>query len=209
MFLTKNCSVSFDSNFILLNMRKFAVLLLFVFPSSIALCQHYDIGFHGGVFSPMDFWYYVDGSVGTTAGIQFHYHFDNKVSISSNYQWGNFGFSPAAAEERINGQRIGTEYASVDVHLLSFMIHRKFRLADGFELRAGTGIGYFLEHWEGEKAWQIGTKKYKRDFTMPIQVSVVKHVHERILVGLKSGVFITPFYIFGGLHVGPEISFRF
>lgn len=189
-------------------MRKLSIIIFFLFSPIFAYCQHYDIGVHGGVLTPIDFWYYVDGSVGATAGVQFQYHFDDKVCISSNYQWGNFGFSPAAAEERINGQRVGAEHARVDVHFLSFVISRKFRLGEDLELRAGTGIGYFLEYWEGEKAWQLETKNFKRDFTMPIQLALVKNVNKRILVGVKSGVFVTPFYIFGGLHIGPEISFR-
>ncbi|SIS81964.1 hypothetical protein [Belliella pelovolcani] len=192
-------------------MKKYLIVLflLFSFTSFSAYSQHYDIGIHGGVFTPIDFWYYVDGEVGASTGIKFNYHFNEKLSLSSNYLHGKFHFSPAGAEERINGQRFGKEKSRVSFNAVSFIFLRKFKLKNKWEFHAGTGIGYFLEHWEGEKNYLSGKKDFKRDFTMPLELNLNKPLNDQIIIGIKTGAFLTPFYTFGGFHVGPEFSFRF
>lgn len=190
-------------------MKKQFLILIFIISSFSVSAQNYDIGIHGGVITPIDFWYYVDGEIGTSTGIKFNYHFNEKLTLSSNYFHGNFHFSPAGAEERINGQRNGRERSRGTYNAVSFVFLRKFKLKNNWEFHAGTGIGYFLEHWEGEKNYLSRIKRYKRDFTMPIEVNFNKQLNENIVIGIKSGVFLTPFYIFGGFHLGPEISYRF
>ncbi|MFD2033340.1 hypothetical protein ACFSKL_00985 [Belliella marina] len=186
------------------------ILIFFFFISSFSVFgQHYEIGIHGGTFTPIDFWYYVDGKIGVNAGLKFNYHFNEKLTLSSNYFHGNFRFSPARAEERINGQRVGRESSRVSFNAVSFIFLRKFSLQNDWQIHVGTGIGYYLEHWEGEKNYLSGKKNYKRDFTMPIEINFNKEIYNNVILGIKSGVFLTPFYVFGGFHLGPEISYRF
>lgn len=190
-------------------MKKHILSLILLISSFSAVAQSYDIGIHGGVFTPIDLWYYVDGEIGTNTGIKFNYHFNDKVSISSNYFHGNFHFSPAAREEMINGQRFGSERSKVSFNAFSFVFFRKFNLKNNWKIHVGTGIGYYLENLEGEKNEMSDGKYYKTDFTMPIEVNINKEVFENVIIGIKSGAFLTPFYVFGGLHLGPEIHFRF
>lgn len=190
-------------------MKKILLFLFFGLFSFGVSAQHYDVGIYGGLFTPVDFWYYVDGEIGTSTGVKFNYHFNEKLALSSNYFHGNFHFSPAGAEERINGQQFGKEWSRASFNAVSFVFLRKFKLKNDWQIHVGTGIGYFLEHWEGEINYLSGKKDYKRDFTMPIEVNFNKEIYENVVIGIKSGVFLTPFYIFGGFHLGPEISYRF
>jgi hypothetical protein len=190
-------------------MKKILLFLTFSLCSIGVSAQHYDIGIHGGVFTPIDFWYYVDGGMGPSTGVKFNYHFNEKHALSSNYFHGNFRFSPAGAEERINGQRYGRERSRASFNAVSFVFLRKFKLKNDWQIHVGTGIGYFLEHWEGEVNYLSGEKDYNRDFTMPIEINLNREISKNVIIGIKSGVFLTPFYIFGGFHLGPEVSYRF
>jgi hypothetical protein len=189
---------------------KKSILIVFFFISSFSVfCQSYDIGIFGGVFTPIDFWYYVDGEIGTNTGVKFNYHFNEKMSISSNYFHGNFHFSPAGAEERVNGQRLGNERARVSFDAVSFIFFRKFNLNNNWKIHLGTGIGYYLENLEGETNYMSGKKYFVTDFTMPIEVNFNKEIFENVIIGIKSGTFLTPFYLFGGFYLGPEVYYRF
>ncbi len=170
--------------------------------------QHYDIGIQVGAFTPLDFWYYVDGQIGPQAGLTFKYHFNNKLAISSNYLRGQFGYSPALAELRFNGQKFGAEQATVSVDIFNFMFHRKFPLKNNWDFSIGTGIGYYLENRNMNSINPDRSFRYTRDFTMPWNINLSKEILPNVILGLYSGVFLTPFYTFGGFHLGPSVSYR-
>lgn len=180
-------------------MKKYLFALAFLTCSFSVYSQHYDIGIHGGVFTPLDFWFYEEGKIGPSAGIKFNYHFNDKLALSTNYFHGKFDHTP----------RTTLENTRVSFNLVSLVFSRKFKLKNSWELHSGIGLGYYLEHTEGEVNTYSGLKEYYRDLTFPIEVNINKEVMPNIIFGVKSGVFLTPFYWFGGFHLGPEISYRF
>lgn len=192
-------------------MRKVVFLVLFYLSFLSAKAQYYDIGLHTGLFTPIDFWYYVGGEIGPQAGLSFKYHFDDRLALSSNYLRGGFGYSPALSELRINGQRSGPEYTRVNVDIFSFIFHRKFALKNDWIISIGTGFGYYLENRNERPVSIPDTNRqifYRRDFTMPWNLNASKEIAPNIIFGINSGVFLTPFYRLGGFHLGPSISYR-
>lgn len=180
-------------------MKKQILILLFIISAFSVSAQSYDIGIHGGIFTPLDFWFYEDGKIGPSAGIKFNYHFNDKFTLSTNYFHGKFDHTPQTTLENTR----------VSFNLVSFVFARKFKLKNNWELHSGIGLGYYLEHAEGELNKYSGLKNYDRDLTFPIEMNINKEVMPNIIFGIKSGVFLSPFYWFGGFHLGPEISYRF
>ncbi|WP_226390035.1 hypothetical protein [Penaeicola halotolerans] len=180
-------------------MKKYLLITLFFISSYSVFGQHYDIGVHGGMFTPIDFWFYERGEVGLSGGIKFNYHFNDKLSISSNYFYGDFHYVPQSTNLR----------SKVTFNVVSFLVFRKFNLKNDWKIHFGTGFGYYLEHQVGERNSLSGLKEYDRDLTMPIEINLNKELYQNVVLGIKTGVFLSPFYWFGGFHIGPEISYRF
>jgi hypothetical protein len=173
--------------------------------------QQYEIGLSSGMLTPMDFWYYQEGRPGFFTGIAFSYISPKKLVISTNIAKGGFQFNPALSEYRVNGQKIGPENSKVDVYFFYLGVGKGFNLKKDLELIINSGFGYFLENRLAFNESDIASRgaiQYYKDATFPIQAEIRKELVPNLWLGLKSGVFLTPFYTFGGFHLTPNISFR-
>lgn len=190
-------------------MKKLIYFILFFASLKAGYGQHYDIGLHGGVLTPIDFFTYQGGSIGPQAGISFMYHFDDRIAISSDFLMGHFGYNATNSNPNLPMTGVFTK-----VHLNTFglLIHRKFQLANEWEVSVGTGVGYYLEHTDPRSPTSQNPtleKEYVRDFTMPFRGRLSKKFAPNLRGGIRSGIYLTPFYSLGGFHLGPEITYRF
>lgn len=196
-------------------MHRFIVLQVFALVMCVGankcFAQEYEISVSPGIISPLDFWYYKEGKVGPHLGQSFTYLNPKKVFVSSNISKGRFSYNPALSELAVNGQAFGPESSQVDVYFFYLGIGKAFAIKENLEWSVNSGFGFYLEN---RLALNItdpnGMEKrdFMRDATFPIQTEIKKEIYPKFWLGLKTGVFLTPFYTFGGFHVGPTLSFR-
>jgi hypothetical protein len=191
--------------------KRLYFLLVFCLFATLSKGQQYEIGVSSGLFTPIDFWYYQDGKPGMISGLSFSYISPKKFIFSTNIAKGGFQYSPALSELRVNGQLSGPENTKVDVYFFYLGVGKAIDLKKDFQLIISSGFGFFLENRlafnENDLAVR-GAIQYYRDATFPIQAEIRKELVPNLWVGVRSGVFLTPFYTFGGFHLTPNISFR-
>ncbi|WP_158861580.1 hypothetical protein [Lunatibacter salilacus] len=188
-------------------MKKIVYFILFFASLQAGYGQHYDIGLHGGLLTPIDFFNYQGGSIGPQAGISFTYHIGEKLAISSDFLVGHFG-----NRNSTSNSLVPEEFTKVHLNTFGLLIHRKFQLANQWVISVGTGVGYYLEHTNPRNPTSQNPtleKEYVRDFTMPFRGRLSKEFAPNLRGGIHSGIYLTPFYSLGGFHLGPEISYRF
>lgn len=166
--------------------------------------QKYTIGTQAGLFTPIDYGRYEATRLGFFTGLSFDYRFPGKLSLGSHYQFGTFSYAPNQA-----GQSGLPENSSVQVHLIYWTLQRHFSLGGDWNLGVGTGPGFFLASYPDERDGQSGLPVFSRDFSMPLLLNLSKPLGNFGTIGVKSGLFVTPFYAIGGFHLGPEIRFHF
>lgn len=196
-------------------MRKlvfFPILFLsFFFGIKKSHAQEYEISVSPGIISPLDFWYYKDGKAGPQVGMSFTYLNPKKLFISSNISKGRFSYNPSLSELAVNGQEFGPNSSQVDVYFFYFGVGKTFEITESLEWSVNSGFGFYLENRLAFNTTDPNGRERKgfmRDATFPIQIEIKKEIYPKFWVGLKTGVFLTPFYTFGGFHIGPTISFR-
>lgn len=178
------------------------MLLLATFCSSQVQAQQYSIGIQSGMFTPIDFGRYPGARLGYSLGLSFDYRLKSKLSIGSHYQFGKFSYSP-------DPQPGLAEKSAVSVYMIYWTLQRNFTLGKDWGLAVGTGPGFFLASYPEERDIQSGLPLFKRDFSMPLLLNFSKPLGTIGTIGLKTGLFFTPFYAIGGFHLGPEIRFHF
>ncbi len=166
--------------------------------------QQYTIAAQAGLFTPIDYGRYEAARLGYFTGLSFDYRFPGKLSLGSHYQFGTFSYAP-----KQGGQTGLPENSSVQVHLIYWTLQRNFPLGGDWNLAVGSGPGFFLASYPDERDGQSGLPLFSRDFSMPLLLNLSKPLGNFGTIGVKSGVFFTPFYAIGGFHFGPEIRFRF
>ncbi|NHE59251.1 outer membrane beta-barrel protein [Cyclobacterium plantarum] len=165
--------------------------------------QQYTIGVHSGMFTPIDYGSrYPNAQLGYSMGLSFDYRFQGKLSLGAHYQFGKFSYSPELQQGFL-------ERSAVPVHLIYWTLQRNFSLGNDWKLAAGTGPGFFLASYPDERDSQTGLPLFTRDFSMPLLLNLYKPLGTIATIGLKTGLFFTPFYAIGGFHLGPEIRFLF
>lgn len=188
-----------------------AFIFLFSLGASKSFAQEYEISVSPGIISPLDFWYYKEGQVGPHVGMSFTYLNPKKVFISSNISKGRFSYNPSLSELAVNGQADGPESSQVDVYFFYLGIGKAFEITESLEWSVNSGFGFYLENrlaFNTTDPSGIEKKDFMRDATFPIQTEIKKEIYPELWFGLKTGVFLTPFYTFGGFHVGPTLSLR-
>ena len=180
-------------------MKKFVIVIFLNLVVSVTFAQQYDMAIYAGVFSPTSFGNYTKGTLGPSYGIKFDYHFNEKFALSSNYMLGHFNHT----SDR-NGLKIRE-----NTNLFYLTFQKKFPLKKGWSLAVGTGIGYYLEYSSDEIDQATQITEFYRDFIMPLELNFSKNIGENLFAGVKTGLFITPFYSIGAFHLGPEIRYRF
>lgn len=166
--------------------------------------QQYSIAAQAGMFTPIDYGRYEAARLGYFAGLSFDYRLPRKLSLGSHYQYGTFSYAPNT------GSQTGLpDNSSVQVHLIYWTLQRHISLGGDWNLAVGSGPGFFLASYPDERDGQTGLPLFSRDFSMPILLNLSKPLGNVGTIGVKSGLFFTPFYAIGGFHLGPEIRFRF
>jgi hypothetical protein len=196
-------------------MNKIVVLLAFMFILGASgrktFAQEYEMSVSPGIITPLDFWYYKEGKVGPHVGLSFAYLSAKKIILSSNISKGRFGYNPSLSELAVNGQAIGPESSQVDVYFFYLGIGKAFAINENLEWSVNSGFGFFLENrlaFNTSDPNGNEKKDFSRDATFPIQTEIKKEVYPKLWLGLKTGVFLTPFYTLGGFHIGPTLSWR-
>ncbi|WP_154858466.1 hypothetical protein [Cyclobacterium xiamenense] len=187
-----------------LKSRLFLLLLWAGLSATGVQAQQYTLGTQAGLFTSIDYGRYASARLGFFTGLSFDYRFPGKLSLGSHYQFGTFSYAPNQG-----GQMGLPENSSVQVHLIYWTFQRHFSLGGDWNLAVGTGPGFFLARYPDERDGQTGLPVFSRDFSMPLLLNLSKPLGNFGTVGVKSGLFFTPFYAIGGFHFGPEIRFRF
>ncbi|WP_375584722.1 hypothetical protein [Cyclobacterium xiamenense] len=200
---TDKAGRSFNSS-IRLKIRVFFLVLLTSWGVFGVRAQQYSIGAQAGLFTPMDYGRYEGAGLGHFTGLSFDYRFPGKLSLGSHYQFGRFTYAPSADQQQ------GLPAASrVQTHSIFWTLQRNFPVGKNWNLAVGTGPGFFLSSYPDERDGQSGLPVVSRDFSMPILLNLSKPLGTYGSIGVKTGVFLTPFYAVGGFHLGPEIRFHF
>jgi hypothetical protein len=166
--------------------------------------QQYTLGAHAGLFTSIDYGRYEAARAGYFTGLSFDYRFPGKLSLGSHYQFGAFSYAPSQG-----GQTGVPENSSVRVHQVYWTLQRNFSVGGKWNLALGSGPGFFLASFPDERDGQSGLRVFSRDFSMPLLLNLSKPLGDFGAIGVRSGLFFTPFYAIGGFHLGPEIRFRF
>ncbi|WP_143155865.1 hypothetical protein [Cyclobacterium lianum] len=182
----------------------FFILLLAGIISTGAQAQQYSIGVQSGMFTPNDYGRYPGARLGYSMGLSFDYRFQGKLSLGSHYQFGSFTYAPEGSQHSGLPQR-----SAVSVHLIYWTLQRNFAFGKDWNLAVGSGPGFFLASFPDERDVQTGFALSSRDFSMPLLLNLSRPLGSIGTVGLKSGLFFTPFYAIGGFHLGPEIRILF
>jgi len=180
-----------------------ALFIFFILATTHVNAQKYEISISPGLFTSSDWDMYQNTQPGLGIMARFHYQANEKWGIFSHYHIG--WFSGVGHDDYVHLQ------APVQTEYLSFGASRHWKLGQEWRLGLGTGIGLIYETQEQGRAdgssIQIQKKSY-RDFSMPLILTVQKDLNYKISVGLTSGMYITPFYIFGGFHLAPTIGIK-
>lgn len=180
------------------------VLLLVGITATGSLAQQYTIAAQTGLFTSIDYGRHKDARMGYSAGLSFDYRFPGKLSLGSHYQFGTFSYTPNP------GRQAGIpENSLVQVHLFYWTLQKHFSLGRDWKLAVGSGPGFFLASYPDERDSQSRLPLFSRDFSMPLLLNLSKPLGTIGTIGLKTGLFFTPFYAIGGFHLGPEIRFHF
>lgn len=181
----------------------FILLLVGIFVTG-AQAQQYTIAVQSGMFTPIDYGRNPAARLGYSMGLSFDYRLQGKLSLGSHYQFGKFSYSPETTQQTGLPKK-----SAVQVHLIYWTLQKHFSLGGDWNLAVGTGPGFFLASYPDERDGQSGLPLFSRDISMPLLLNLSKPLGNFGTIGVKSGLFFTPFYAIGGFHFGPEIRFLF
>jgi hypothetical protein len=197
----------FDSKFSA--MKKFLIVILMLFSFGSTKAQQFEISISPGMFGSSQWDRFHNTAPGPGALAMFNYQVNQKWSVFSHYHIGRF-----------SGDSKGDIFFIPNkVEYLSFGVSRHFQLPKGFLLGIGTGIGMIHETADAffpvvnphtnETARELRKeRRLFRDFSMPVMLTLKKDWGERFFYGATAGMYITPFYIYGGVHIAPTIGVK-